>query len=288
MSQIKTYNKVDRQDTSLSFSVSKMESSYVNRKGVKDVPHRHNYYTVILVNKAKGKHYIDFNEYELSDNQVFFVSPGQVHQIIENEQSFGYGITFSTQFLISNNIPLSFIEDLNLFNTYGNDESMKLSKDQTDKLTNYCDEILYFHNSGLKFKQDAIGSSLKLFLIYCNNLCIVPKDNTQLIQAGRIILRDFKSAVEKHFMEWHFSSEYAKHLNITADHLNRTIKALIGKTAKEYIQTRISIAAKRLLYFSDLSNKEIAYQLGFSEASNFSAFFKKTTTLSPSEFRKNR
>ena len=242
----------------------------------------------ILVKKANGKHFIDFNEYEFSNNQVFFVSPGQVHQVVENEQSFGHTLTFSTQFLIDNNIPVSFIENLNLFNDYGNAEPMKLNKEQTDKLSNYCEEILYFNNSDINFKQQGIGATLKLFLIYCNNLCTNPKHNTQIIQAGHSILKNFKNAVEKHHTEWHSSTEYADFLNITADHLNRTIKSLIGKTAKEYIQTRISIAAKRLLYFSDLSTKEIAYQLGFSEASNFSAFFKKNTNLSPSEFRKTR
>ena len=265
-----------------------METSYSEREKNRIAPHRHNFYSVLLVKKAKGKHFIDFNEYQLSNNQVFFVSPGQVHQVVENEQSFGHTLTFSTQFLISNNIPLSFIEDLNLFNDYGNAEPMRLTKKQTEKLTTYCEEILSFHQSNLKFKLEAIGASLKLFLINCNNLCTIPKENTQLIQAGHTILKNFKEAVEKHHTVWHTSSEYANHLNITADHLNRTIKSLIGNTAKEYIQTRISIAAKRLLYFSDLSNKEIAYELGFSEASNFSAFFKKNTLLSPSEFRKTR
>lgn len=288
MAQIKTYQQVNRQDTSLTFGVSKMETSYDKRKGKKDAPHRHDYYTVLLVNKANGEHFIDFNEYELSDNHVFFVSPGQVHQVIENEQSFGYVLTFSVQFLVKNNIPLSFIEDLNLFNDYGNAAPMKLEKHQTDKLANYCEEILHFNHSAIKFEQQAIGANLKLFLIYCNNLCTAPTENTQLIQAGHFILKNFKNAVEKHHTQWHSSTEYANHLNITADHLNKTIKSLIGKTAKEYIQTRISIAAKRLLYFSDLSTKEIAYQLGFSEASNFSAFFKKCTNLSPSKFRKNR
>ena len=288
MTQIKTYQQVNRQDTSLTFEISKMETSYVKRKGKKDVPHRHNYFTVLLVNKASGQHFIDFNEYELTKNQVFFVSPGQVHQVIENEQSFGYVLTFSTQFLVRNNIPLSFIEDLNLFNDYGNAEPMKLSKNQKEKLAEYCEEILHFNNSDIKFKQEAIGANLKLFLIHCNNLCTAPRENTQLIQAGHYILKNFKNAVEKNHTEWHTSTEYANFLNITPDHLNRTIKSLIGKTAKEYIQTRISIAAKRLLYFTDLSTKEIGYQLGFSEASNFSSFFKKCTNLSPSEFRKTR
>lgn len=288
MTQIKTYQYVNRQDNSLTFGVSKMETSYINRNGKKDKPHRHSYFTVLLVNKANGQHFVDFNEYELSENQVFFVSPGQVHQVIEKEQSFGYILTFSAQFLVNNNIPLSFIEDLNLFNDYGNAAPMKLTKKQRDKLANYCEEIFHFHKNDIKFKSQAIGANLKLFLIYCNNLCSIPVENVQLIQAGHSILKVFKEAVEKHHTEWHSSTEYAQLLNITPDHLNRTIKSLIGKTAKEYIQIRLSIAAKRLLFFSDLSIKEIGYQLGFSEASNFSAFFKKSTNLSPSEFRKTR
>lgn len=288
MTQIKTYQQISKQNTSLTFNISKMETSYVKRKGKKNDSHRHDYFTILLVNKANGKHFIDFNEYKMKNNQVFFVSPGQVHQVIESEQSFGHVLTFSSQFLINNNIPISFIEDLNLFNDYGNAEPMKLDKEQTSKLENYCKEILYFNNSDIKFKQEAIGASLKLFLIYCNNLCSLPKENTQIIQAGHSILKNFKNAVEKNHTEWHTSSEYANYLNITPDHLNRTVKSLIGKTAKEYIQTRVSIAAKRLLYFTDLSAKEIGYQLGFSEASNFSAFFKKCTSLSPSEFRKTR
>ena len=67
---------------------------------------------------------------------------------------------------------------------------------------------------------------------------------------------------------------------------NRIIKNSIGKTAKEYIQSRLTTEAKRLLYFSNLSNKEIGFELGFNEPAHFSAFFKKCTQLSPSNFKK--
>jgi AraC-like DNA-binding protein len=66
------------------------------------------------------------------------------------------------------------------------------------------------------------------------------------------------------------------------------VKSLSGKTAKDFIQSRIIIEAKRMLYFTELSLKEIGYQLGFSEPANFSAFFKKSTGKSPSLFRNQR
>jgi len=79
-----------------------------------------------------------------------------------------------------------------------------------------------------------------------------------------------------------------KKLNISPDHLNRIIKAHSGKTAKELIQNRILIASKRLLYFTNLSTKEIAFELGFSEPSNFSSFFKKLSSFTPSDFREKK
>ena len=84
---------------------------------------------------------------------------------------------------------------------------------------------------------------------------------------------------------WHSTSEYANELHITSDHLNRTVKLLIGKGAKEYIQDRVMVEARRMLLFSELSAKEIGFALGFEEASNFSAFFSKHAAISPSAFR---
>nr|WP_247716408.1 helix-turn-helix transcriptional regulator [Sinomicrobium weinanense] len=263
-----------------------MEDIYEKRGGTPDEPHRHDYYIVLLVKKARGTHSIDFNEYEFSGKQVYFISPGQVHQIVEKEKSYGYVITFSSRFMLENQIDSCFIEDINLFRDYGDTPPLPLDEEQEERLAAYCEQMMEWSRTHMKFRSQGIGSLLRLFLISCNNLCSIHGENPQQLQAGGTLFKDYKKLVEDHFTEWHLVSQYADALHVTPDHLNRVVKSLIGKTAKEYLQSRITIAARRMLYFSGQPQKEIAYTLGFSEPAHFSSFFKKCTGMSPSDFRK--
>lgn len=285
MNTVKTYHKVDATNENAGFGISRMEDIYRKRNGQTDEPHRHDYFTVLVVKKGKGKHKIDFNTYELNNYQIYFVSPGQVHQVIEREVSTGFAMTFSIQFLVENSIHLSFVESLNLFEDYGQSPPLKPSENQFIKIEGYTNEIFQLFIGSAKMKALSIGAYLKLFLIECNNVCSInPIASYTDISENRII-REFKHLVNETYKTKHFTSHYANQLHISSDHLNRIIKKTIGKTAKEYIQSRIIIEAKRLLFFSRLSNKEIGFELGVKEPGNFSAFFKKCTGLSPSNFR---
>ena len=285
MNGTKSLPVVEIRNNDSEFRLSGMSDLYHLRGGRPDAPHRHDFYTVIIIEYAKGCHVIDFNEYELSPDQVFFVAPGQVHQVKEEDAPQGYVITFTTDFLIKNNIPLSFVDELNLFRDYGNSPPLKLSSEERKKLMRYCEEICEFTDPHDKFSQQAIASLLKLILISCNHICNDPEPNPQIIEAGHSIIRQFRKLVDENFNTWHQISQYASHLSITPDHLNRTIRSLTGKTAKEYLQSRITIEAKRLLYFTDSSVKEIAFELGFSEVTNFSSFFRNCSGITPTEFR---
>ena len=286
MDTVKIYKDVNASNGNISFGISRMEDIYVKRNGRVDEPHRHNYYTVLIVKQAKGQHKIDFNSYDLNQQQVFFVAPGQVHQVIEEEKSFGYAMTFSNQFLVENSIPLSFIESLNLFQNYGQSPPLTPAKEQFETIEGYADRIFNLFNRDNNMKSLSIGSFLKLLLIECNNICSINPIESDVDTSGDNLIRAFKKSVNKNYKKEHSTTFYANELHITPDHLNRTVKAKMGKTAKDYIQARIITEAKRLLYFTELTNKEIAYELGFNEPANFSAFFKKHTQLSPSHFKK--
>ncbi|MDF1551365.1 MAG: helix-turn-helix transcriptional regulator, partial [Bacteroidales bacterium] len=251
-----------------------------------DVPHRHNYYTVLWSQNESGKHIIDYREYQMHANDVFFVNPGQVHQVLHNNNPEGVVILFTCEFLEKNYININFITNLGLFADISetppiriNEKSALLLKDITDSMMQamYTDEI---------FKFDTIGAFLKLFLIECNKFApSLVSDNTQTIQSAKSIMRRFKDMLEKNFLSMRKVSEYAEQLNISPDYLNNVIKSGIGKTAKELIQQRIILEAKRFGLHTQLSTKEIAYQLGFEDPSHFSRFFKNTEGISFADFR---
>lgn len=286
MNKVKTYQKVNQDEDSVSFRISKMENVYTERDGKVDEPHRHNYYTVLIVNKARGDHKIDFNSYPLADKQIFFVAPGQVHQVIEEVKSYGFAMTFSTQFLVENSIRLSFVESLNLFQNYGQSPPLIPTEEQFETINQYTNQIFNLYSSEANMKFMSIGALLKLLLIECNNICSINPIESDIDSSGDNLIRAFKKGVENNYKSEHSTTYYANMLHITPDHLNRTVKSKIGKTAKDYIQARIITEAKRLLYFTSLTNKEIGYKLGFNEPANFSAFFKKHTQLSPTNFKK--
>ena len=63
------------------------------------------------------------------------------------------------------------------------------------------------------------------------------------------------------------------------------IRQISGKTVNNYIAEALYTDARRLLVFTDLTVKEIAEQLGFSDQSSFVKFFKKKSETSPANFR---
>lgn len=82
------------------------------------------------------------------------------------------------------------------------------------------------------------------------------------------------------------ASEFAKILNVHVNYLNRVVKSVTGKSTTQYIYERYLKESIILLRHTNYSISEIAYSLGFSDASHFNHFFKSMTTAKPSDYRK--
>lgn len=95
----------------------------------------------------------------------------------------------------------------------------------------------------------------------------------------------FRDLVEEHFRTWHKVNEYAERLGYSSRTINRLARQHTGLTAKELIDERIVLEAKRQLSHADLPVADIGRQLGFDDASNFSSYFRGRTQMTPGVFR---
>ena len=264
------------------FAYRSMEENYLRTGGKPDVPHKHDFYTIIIVRKGSGKHYIDY----FKPGVIFTLNPGQVHQVISFGQPEGDIIMFNDEFMHLNYINSSFISDIGLFSCGSSIPPIHADEENLKKLSYYAGEIKAAFQSDNQFRFDVIASYLKLFLIDCNKYAVASKaENPQALESGRSIVRNFKDLLDKNYYRWHQVNMYANQLNITPDYLNNIIKSNIGKSAKELIIDRIILEAKRLGLHTEMTVKEIAYRLGYDDPSHFSKLFKNETGQPFSDFR---
>lgn len=287
MEALQIYHHLNPEKKDTSFQLKRMEAVYDQHKGAPAEPHRHNYYNVLLVNEGQATHHLDFHEYAVQDQQVLFVSPGQVHQLVEHERSSGYIISFTRDFLIQNGINECFISDINLFRDYEESPPLNLDDNILARLQSYVQLMESYLDKDYQFKFEAISAYLKLFLIVCNEACepLFDDDNPQSLHTTTHLLRQFKILVEEVFTYEHQVNYYAERLSITADYLNKVVKNSIGISAKDFILQRILLEAKRQLIYSNAPSKEIGYELGFRDPAYFSNFIKKHTGKSVRSFR---
>lgn len=100
------------------------------------------------------------------------------------------------------------------------------------------------------------------------------------------IVRHYNLLVEKNYRREHRVKFYADALHKSPKTLSNLFALYNHKSPLAVIQERVLMEAKRLLFYTDKTSKEIAAELGFEDANHFSKFFKKLTDCSPMEFKK--
>ncbi|MFV2020702.1 helix-turn-helix domain-containing protein [Micromonospora sp. LOL_023] len=101
----------------------------------------------------------------------------------------------------------------------------------------------------------------------------------------RDTFRQFRAEVERDFARTRRVEEYAERLQCAVRTLTRASLDVAGRTAKQVIDDRVALQAKRLLAATPLPVAEIGQRLGFAEPTNFGRFFQREVGCSPGTFR---
>ncbi len=249
-------------------------------------PHRHSFYQILFIGKGQGLHRIDFNNITFEGPVVFFLSPGQVHHLVFKDKEIeGYMINFSEDYFNEFLAKKGFNDELCLFKRNGDVKPFHPGL-QLPEIRDILDKIASTYSKKPQYWFEKIRVYLLEFFYMA--ACDLEKTKSEEnLKANQHILKRFEELIEKHFSEWHNPQTYANELSITANYLNAKCKTNSGMTAGQWIRNRLILEAKRLLVNSELSISEISYQLSFEDNSYFTKFFKSSTGMSPSDFRKS-
>ncbi len=250
-------------------------------------PHYLTYYDITFLTGGKGSFSIDQYRYPIKSGTILFSSPGQVRYWDFEVVPRGYVLIFEEDFLNRFLFDLQFINDLRYFNNYHNPPKYDLDTADEGYLTKLMLNIEQEISTFSRNDQYILQALLYQTLVWLNRKYSAIYQTSYSETSNRYISQ-YTKLIDKSFKENHSVSFYADKLNITSGHLNDLCKSHLGKSAKQYIQYRIILEAKRLILYTDLQIEEIASELNFDDSSYFIRKFKQITGFTPLSFRQTR
>lgn len=242
------------------------------------------HYMILWMKEGVTSISIDINKFFIASNSIWFITPGNKVMLEFESNPSGWVIKFSKPFFNSQIRENLTIKDVDLFTRFDEVPKIILSPKIGDRVHSIAEMIDEMIGSEIPNKEAAVASLFKTLMIYCDSKCNIRLNGNSNQNKIRLVT-NYKDLVAKHFTKIHQVKEYASMMNISPKYLNQLVREILGVTAKSIIIEQLMIRARHDLKFSNLSVKEIAFSLGFSEPCHFSNFFKREFKCSPSKFR---
>lgn len=279
---IRHLSKQDEPQLSGSYSIRDICALMAGKDMTQEL-HRHDFFYILIINRGSGEHEIDFKRYDIKDNSIFLMRPGQVHSLNLKAGSTGYLIEFKTDFLYSHNsASQNHLTKLIQYSTY------ELQPEGFAKIENILFEALKEFEQKEKGYQEVLKANLSIFLIELlrqrQEKAVTRASSNTYAQEK---LAQFLELIETNINSHKQVSQYVDLLHLSSYQLSAITKSLLDKTPSEIINDYIILEAKRQLLATSNQISQIAYNLGYEDASYFTRFFKKHANASPEVFRQN-
>ncbi len=250
------------------------------------------FYTIFLKDVKCGDLVYGRETYDYQEGTLVFIAPGQVAGINSNGETYqpkGYALIFHPDFIHGTSLGRT-IHDYTFFN-YQSNEALHISERERKIVLDCFSKIQYELEHAIdNHSKKLIVANIELFLDYCNRFY-----QRQFITRDRVhknILERFESLLNEYFNTDKPQSiglpsvaYCANELHLSAGYFGDLIKKETGKTAQDYIQSKLIDVAKEKVFDLNKSMSQIAYELGFKYPQHFTRLFKQHVGQSPNEYR---
>ncbi len=247
--------------------------------------HRTGFYHILWFQKGSPIHLVDFNPVKVKPNTILFLNKDTVQRFDKKGGFDGKAILFTDNFFCKTENDIKFLRSSILFN-----DLISVSQIQLSKKASLFVDLFHLMETELENEKDASQSDILKNLLH-NFLLLSERERRKQgfteIKKGADLdyVMLFKDLLETNYRKLKRVSNYAKKISVTGKRLNQATSKILDKSPKQMIDERVMLEAKRLLAHTNESVKEIGFDLGFDEPTNFIKYFRKHSNSTPVEFR---
>jgi AraC-like DNA-binding protein len=231
---------------------------------------------------------IDFNHYETKSPSLFFINSNQYLQINKEGKKKGYFMYYNRDFYCVQIHDAEVACDGLLFNNIFEMPMTTLPEKEVLFIEGIYEQIQGEFENPDSSQEEMIRTYLKQLIIKATRIWKIQQLGVLNEEPSKEMdfFRDFSRLVEIHFRTKHTVADYAAILGVAPKTLSNKFNRLELTQPNDIIKDRIILEAKRLLGYSSLSVKEIAYQLGYEDPAYFNRLFTNKVGDTPSNFKK--
>jgi AraC family transcriptional regulator, transcriptional activator of pobA len=282
---------VDSIDVKTAFTIHNLKDIH-HELPYTSIVYRTNFFSFVFVKDAIGKYTTDEQTFNTSPGTIYFTNPGHFKSFEWKEMRDVHLVTLSESFLKENVHPKIF------------EEFPFLLAETVPPRTLQPEVFAEFEQLYLQIEKEYFSSSVYRTRMIGNLFVVLLlkikeyfwEDYNPIYEGNRSsqIVKQFKRTLEQHYRDLVSGKadkvfrvqDYADAQHLHPNYLSNVIKSKTGKPIGTWISEKTITEARTLLQHSPASIKQIAGQLGFTEATHFSNYFKKQTGISPVLYRK--
>ena len=247
-------------------------------------PHRTDFHRIIQFESGEPIHVVDFQNIPVRSPALLFVHKDRIHRFDMKTPHDGKVLIFTDDFFSRSPADSRFLKNTPLFKHDGGAYLINNPEAPLDNLFNLIEREIHLRDE--ERKTDILHSLLSAFLYLAERVHAgeCRKFPNAILQWT--LTDQFMVLLEHNYTNRLPMSKYCELLNVSPAKLNEALTASTGKTGKELVIERVVLEAKRLLAYSDLNVKQIGFELGFEQPTNFIKFFHVNTGHTPLDFQR--